>query len=766
MGRIRRGTLAVLLLVPVVVAVLVVTTLSRADDRTKDVVVPSAWSAVWQRSHTLEGADVVLAWGDLAGEDPRTAPPELRFDPAATVADLDALYTADVREMQVADELGPVGRHKVVVLVDGTWSGTVPDAPAVATTGGVGPQERTATGTVDDGVGVVRAQASALRGVSTASWELARGFAETVLTFAATDGEGFAADPEDPFRAASAAFLATATSDSGIGDPSDLVRSPSLPWSSARTGDGGWLLLQYLTDRDGSDLVGRLWRGARDGESPIETYRRLAKIDQASLNRRVAEYALRTLTWDFTHQGQILEGVSDLDPVLLAGRSTPVTAVADDPGHYQVLDGFAPSDYGFNLVRLAPDAPMSTIHVRVRGHAASADAGWSVGIVALRDGVPRYSPVVEGQDEEVQFTLRDGEDEAYLVVVGTPSVTHVLSGGAPYGSTPRYPYEFRVAGATVAEHGTGAVVEGGHPHANGGGWVDDDATVDDTAYVGPYAVVRGGAQVHGSARVEGAAWVESGAVLEDQAVVRDMAVVRSEARLGGTVVVGGDAVVDFTCAAGTYTAFAPDRTCDGLVGPPDVNAAVTPFAAADLSFGEPTALSVDPPGPTDPSSPAPGATQTPASPADPGTTAPGSTPTTPTGAPSSTPPAVTPTPSPTSGVVDPPEPVPAGACSATYVVTNTWPASDGATSYQAQLEVTAGSSGVQGWAVSWQLPSGQQVTAVWNAQLGTSGSTVTAENMSYNGTLRSGEKAVFGLQGTSPAAVARNVPQLTCTRTR
>jgi cellulase/cellobiase CelA1 len=100
------------------------------------------------------------------------------------------------------------------------------------------------------------------------------------------------------------------------------------------------------------------------------------------------------------------------------------------------------------------------------------------------------------------------------------------------------------------------------------------------------------------------------------------------------------------------------------------------------------------------------------------------------------------------------------------VVTNSWPAGDGSTAFQAQLEVTAGSSGVQGWAVSWQLPAGQQITAVWNAQLGTSGSTVTAENMSYNGTLRSGEKAVFGLQGKGPDAVARNGAQLTCTRTR
>ena len=68
--------------------------------------------------------------------------------------------------------------------------------------------------------------------------------------------------------------------------------------------------------------------------------------------------------------------------------------------------------------------------------------------------------------------------------------------------------------------------------------------------------------------------------------------------------------------------------------------------------------------------------------------------------------------------------------------------------------------------MSWALPQGVQITAVWNARLGTSGSTATAENMSYNGTLRDGATTTFGFQGTGPGDAGLQVPQVSCTRTR
>ncbi|MDC7119934.1 DUF6055 domain-containing protein [Cellulomonas fimi] len=775
MARIRRAAVVAALVVPVLAAGGVVAVALSRSDETPPVVVPTGWEQAWEDGHVREGDAVVLAWGDLPGADPTHATLDLRFDPARTVAALDELYGTTVEDLAVAAPDGAIAASKVVVVVDGTWTqgpGSGREQPVAPAHGGLSAGTRAVSGAVDGGVGLVRATVPALAGgggseAPAPSWDLARGFAEMVLDFARSESpEGsVAGDSAGAFADASAAYLATIGAAEGIGDLADLVRSPSVPWSSARLGDGGWLLLQYLAERDDDRVVSRIWRGADGTRTALEAYRGVAGLTESALNRRVAEYAMRTVAWDLGPSRELADAVAALDPVLLAGRTTPVEAVPDDPGHYRVPDAFAPSDYGFNVVRLEPEPGARTVHVRLRGNSAAPDAGWSVGFVALGGESPRYSPVTEGDDAELQFSLRDGEGEVYLVVTGTPARAHVVDSASGFGDVPRYPYEFRLAGATVVDESTQPAAPGGHRHPNGGGWVDDAARVDATAYVGPHAVVRGDARVTGSARVEGRAWVEPGAVVGGDAVVKDMAVVRSSARLSGSVVVGGDAVVSFSCDAGGYVAYEPARTCDGQPAGADVNVAPTPLPADALVFADPqlappqpavTATAEPEPGPSSSPSqqPTQQASRPPVPPAGGGGAGTG-----------------TPAPPPangggTDGGVAPPEPVTAGGCSATYRVTTTWE-SEGRAWYQAELVVTAGSAGVSGWAVSWTLPAGKNVTAVWNAQLGTSGSAVTAENMSYNGTLRAGETATFGLQGTAPSPdVARAVHPVACTQTR
>ncbi len=768
MARIGRAALVAALVVPVVAGGAVAVAIA-SNDTSKPVVVPETWEQAWRDGHVREGEDVVLAWGDLPGADPTRATLDLRFDPARAVTALDALYDVDVRDLAVAAEDGAIGSHKVVVVVEGTWSegpGSARSATTAVAHGGLSGGSRGVSGAVDDGIGVVRTGVAALPGaggvdVPAPSWPLARGFAEMVQEFAQREAPHgrLAADSAGAFADASAAYVATVGAAEGIGDPSDLVRSPWLPWSSARLGDGGWLLLQYLAERDGDGTVARIWRGGDGTQTALDAYRGGAGLSQVALNRRVTEYAMRTVTWDLGGSRTLADAVAQLDPVLLAGRTTPLDAVPDDPGHYRVPEAFAPSDYGFNLVHLKPERVGGTVHVRLRGNSTAADAGWSVGFVALAGDTARYSPVTEGDDEELQFALREGEQDVYLVVVGTPSRTHTIDSARGYGDVPRYPYELRVAGATVADETAATPAAGGHRHANGGGWVDDAARVDADAYVGPYAVVRGDARVSGTARIEGRAWVEGGAVVEGAAVVRDMAVVRGDARLGGSVVVGGDAVVAFDCDAGTYVAYAPERTCDGRDAAPDRNEPAQPLPPEALAFSDPTLAPPVPPvvvAPDDEptASPTPGASATPTPPGT--TTAP--------------PVAQGPVPPPAddtgAGGVAPPEPVTAGGCAATYRVTTSWEG-DGKAWYQAEVAVTAGTAGVNGWAVSWTLPGSKNITAVWNAQLGTSGPSVTAENMSYNGTLKANETTVFGLQGSAPSPdVARAVPEVRCTQTR
>ncbi|MEU6077734.1 cellulase family glycosylhydrolase [Micromonospora sp. NPDC047074] len=122
-------------------------------------------------------------------------------------------------------------------------------------------------------------------------------------------------------------------------------------------------------------------------------------------------------------------------------------------------------------------------------------------------------------------------------------------------------------------------------------------------------------------------------------------------------------------------------------------------------------------------------------------------------------PTVSPTVSPTP--TDPPTPTPTSgskSCTAAYRIVGQWPGG-----FQGEIRITAGSAAISGWTAAWTLASGQAVNQAWNATVTTSGSAVTARNVSYNGSLSPGAETVVGFlgswSGTNP------IPPLTCTAT-
>jgi acetylxylan esterase len=125
----------------------------------------------------------------------------------------------------------------------------------------------------------------------------------------------------------------------------------------------------------------------------------------------------------------------------------------------------------------------------------------------------------------------------------------------------------------------------------------------------------------------------------------------------------------------------------------------------------------------------------------------------PTTAPPTTPP-VSPSVPPTSA--PPTSAPPAGGCTASYALVNQWTGG-----FQATVTVRNGSTPRSAWQVSWTFPSGQSITQIWNAALTTSGSTMTARNLSYNGSLGANATTTFGF--TANSTVTNNVPaSITC----
>jgi endoglucanase len=99
-------------------------------------------------------------------------------------------------------------------------------------------------------------------------------------------------------------------------------------------------------------------------------------------------------------------------------------------------------------------------------------------------------------------------------------------------------------------------------------------------------------------------------------------------------------------------------------------------------------------------------------------------------------------------------PPPAGNCTAAYQTVNSW---DGG--FLSLVTITAGTSAITGWSAKWALASGQSITSFWSSNLTTSGSNVTATNLSYNGALAAGASTTFGFQASGAAAT----PTVTCT---
>jgi endo-1,4-beta-xylanase len=96
-----------------------------------------------------------------------------------------------------------------------------------------------------------------------------------------------------------------------------------------------------------------------------------------------------------------------------------------------------------------------------------------------------------------------------------------------------------------------------------------------------------------------------------------------------------------------------------------------------------------------------------------------------------------------------------GGCTATYSIVSQWQGG-----FQANVTVQNGSAARTSWQVSWSFANGQAITQLWNATYTQSGANVTANNLSYNGTLAANASASFGFTANWNGTNA--TPALTC----
>ncbi|GAA3452527.1 cellulose binding domain-containing protein [Dactylosporangium matsuzakiense] len=104
----------------------------------------------------------------------------------------------------------------------------------------------------------------------------------------------------------------------------------------------------------------------------------------------------------------------------------------------------------------------------------------------------------------------------------------------------------------------------------------------------------------------------------------------------------------------------------------------------------------------------------------------------------------------------------AAGCRVAYSIGSSWPGGFGA-----NVTITNLGDAISSWTVVWSYSSGQTVTQAWNATVTQSGSTVTAKNAGYNGSIATNGTASFGFNGSAtgsnPVPTAFTLNGTSCT---
>ncbi|MFE9440276.1 cellulase family glycosylhydrolase [Streptomyces sp. NPDC006602] len=91
----------------------------------------------------------------------------------------------------------------------------------------------------------------------------------------------------------------------------------------------------------------------------------------------------------------------------------------------------------------------------------------------------------------------------------------------------------------------------------------------------------------------------------------------------------------------------------------------------------------------------------------------------------------------------------APACTVEYSITSQWD-----TGFQGAVHITNNTAAVSSWKLSFDLANGQKLNQGWNAKWSQSGTTVTAANESYNGSLGTGASVSAGFLASSTGSNA------------
>lgn len=299
-----------------------------------------------------------------------------------------------------------------------------------------------------------------------------------------------------------------------------LFNAPHMYLGSTRNRYCNWQFMEYLKDKHCPSAVNEMWTVA--GDDPFTSIQKSRGWTVAQLNDFFGDWAMHNVVWDYkATPGAFRSSYGNItltDRPERRLRLMPLESLDDSwATNRRFVSPYygAPQRFGYNVVRLHPEAGASTVTVKFRGidqAGSNADFRWGLVATNTQFTSARYSVLQKGLDGSLSFKLNAGEP-LFLVVTATPSVFQTITWDQDFNTIWRYPYMVELAGAWPQGFQNGAreaCPSGTQRHSNGGGCAP--ASTPTTVYVGPYAKILSGATVTGNARIEDQATIVRGTV--------------------------------------------------------------------------------------------------------------------------------------------------------------------------------------------------------------------------------------------------------------
>ncbi|MFA9370876.1 MAG: DUF4859 domain-containing protein [Labilibaculum antarcticum] len=219
----------------------------------------------------------------------------------------------------------------------------------------------------------------------------------------------------------------------------------------------------YWAEKHGKDMIGKIWREAKEPEDPIQAYMRINGLTVDGLNAELYEAATKFTTWDF-------DALRALGKNYIGRHTYKFYQLTD--GSYQVAYSKCPSSTGYNVIplnvptvgtvittsftALTPGSALAggdpgtytdgeTANTTTNYNSSSLTrAGWRYGYVALLDDGQRvYGEMNRKTAGSAEFTVPEGCVNLWFVVLGAPSTYEVHPWDEKESNDDQWPYKLK-----------------------------------------------------------------------------------------------------------------------------------------------------------------------------------------------------------------------------------------------------------------------------------------------------------------------------------